>query len=68
MPDEITWKSSRHKSIVDLSLASEGSSNNLIRCTLWDNEYGSDHRAIVTEFDISEERGQLDPRLMVRHA
>jgi len=68
MPDEITWESSRHKSIVDLSRASEGLSNNLIRCTLWDNEYGSDYRAIVTEFDITEERGQPEPRLMVRHA
>ena len=65
---EITFERKEHKSTIDLSLASLWLSDNLIRCTIWLTEYGSDHRAIMTEFDVSEETELQEARLLIKHA
>ncbi|TKA44234.1 hypothetical protein B0A49_13576, partial [Cryomyces minteri] len=67
-PGVITFQRSRFRSTIDLSLASQWLASNLVRCTLWGNEYGSDHRAVLTEFDITEEAEQTEARLLVKHA
>ena len=43
-----TWERNEQKSTIDLTMASEKLSEDMIKCKIWDNEYGSDHRAIHT--------------------
>ena len=44
----VTWESNEQKSTIDLIMASERLAEDMIKCKVWDNEYGSDHRAIHT--------------------
>jgi hypothetical protein len=44
----VTWERNEQKSTIDLTMASEKLSEDMIKCKIWDNEYGSDHRAIHT--------------------
>jgi exonuclease III len=44
----VTWERNEQKSIIDLIMASEKLSEDMIKCKIWDTEYGSDHRAIHT--------------------
>ena len=68
LPGEITFERSGLKSTIDLSLASTRLAESLLQCTIWPNEYGSDHRAVVTEFDVDEETVPQEARLLLKHA
>lgn len=68
MPGEVTFERVGFESTIDLSLASPRLLDSLVRCTLWPTKYGSDHRAVLTEFSISEETGPQEARLRLKHA
>ena len=44
----VTWERHEQKSTIDLTMASEKLSEDMIKCKIWANEYGSDHRATHT--------------------
>ena len=67
-PGVVTFQKGRAETTIDLSLASPWLAGNMLRCTTWHDNYGSDHEAILTEFDVVEEMEQLEPRLLIKHA
>lgn len=68
LPGEATFERAGLESTIDLSLASTRLADSLVRCTLWPTEYGSDHRAVFTEFDVSEDTAPQEARLLIKHA
>jgi ribonuclease HI len=48
-----TWQRGELKTTIDLTLASNELTQELIKCKVHGTEHGSDHRAIETTFDIS---------------
>jgi ribonuclease HI len=51
-----TWERGEWKSTIDLIMASERLSEDTIKCKIWDNEYGSDHRAIHTAISMDQDQ------------
>jgi hypothetical protein len=47
---------SEWKSTIDLVMASERLSEDTTKCKIWDNEYGSDHRAIHTAISMDQDQ------------
>lgn len=52
----ITYECVRGKLTIDLMLATTGLAEDLVKCLLWEHEYGSDHRAIATRFSMDVDR------------
>jgi len=51
-----------------LSLATTRLADERIRCTLWPEEYGSDHRHIHTTYSVRTWEGATEPKLMLKEA
>jgi len=47
-----TWQQRNRESIVDLMLASEKLATSMVKCAIHTTEYGSDHKAIETTFNV----------------
>lgn len=63
-----TWKGGNHESTVDLVLASESLTSNLIKCGTHDTDHGSDHRTIETVFGMEVPEQQHQERLLFKNA
>ena len=55
-------------STIDLILTTPGLASELAKCSLWEHEYGSDHRAIRTSFCIDVGRQDTQERLLFKNA
>jgi len=64
----ITYECVRGKSTIDLMLATTGLAEDLVKCSLWEHEYGSDHRAIATRFSMNVVREERQERLLLKNA
>jgi hypothetical protein len=65
----VTWQSSRgHQSTIDLTLASAGLTERLLKCTTDDTAHGSDHLAIDIEFDLALSESREAERKLWKHA
>lgn len=64
----ITYECVIGKSTIDLLLATTGLDEDLVRCSLWEHEYGSDHRAITTRFSMDMDREERQERLLLKNA
>jgi len=53
---------------IDLSLATTRLADERIRCTLWPEEYGSDHRHIHITYSVRTWEGATEPRLLLKEA
>ena len=56
------------ESTVDLTLASEELAAEMIRCTTYEIEHGSDHLAIESVFDIEPPVRAVEQKLFLRNA
>jgi ribonuclease HI len=56
----VTWEQRGQSSTIDLALATERPFDDRITCQALDDEYGSDHRAILSTISIEE--GQEEPQ------
>ena len=63
-----TWQQGDQESTIDLILASEELASSRIKCSLYGTEYGSDHKAIETTFDIEIPKPVTEPRLLFKNA
>ena len=63
-----TWQNHRSESTIDLALATEELSRDLITCKIHPTEHGSDHRAIETTFNIETPAQTTEPRLLLKNA
>jgi hypothetical protein len=63
-----TWQQGDQESTIDLILASEELASSTIQCRLHGTEYGSDHRAIKTVFDIETPSPVTELRLLFKNA
>ena len=59
-----TWQSGNRDSTIDLMLASKELAATVVKYDVHDTEYGSDHRAIETEFDVAPPERHVEPRLL----
>jgi hypothetical protein len=64
----VTYECVRGKSTIDLMLATSGLVEDLVRCSLWEQEYGSDYRAIQTRFSMEVDREERQERLVLKNA
>ena len=64
----ITYEGEVGQSTIDLILASDGLSDDVMQCDIYGEEHGSDHRAIQTSFNIRPPEKRLGSRLLLRHA
>lgn len=55
-------------STIDLMLATPGLESDLAKCSIWEQEYGSDHRAIHTSFWIDMDTPESQGRLLLKNA
>ena len=55
-------------STIDLILTTPGLANELAKCSVWEHEYGSDHRAIQTCIQMDIERQETQERLLFKNA
>lgn len=55
-------------STIDLMLTTPGLASELAKCSLWEHEYGSDHRAIQTSFCIDVESREMPERFLFKNA
>ena len=53
-------------STIDLSMASSRLFDDLLRCSIWPTEYGSDHRVIESQFDLDLYDSTNEPRRLFR--
>ena len=67
-PGVATFQKGRSETTIDLSLASPWLASNMLRCTVWQDNYGSDHETILTEFNVTEEAERPEARLLIKHA
>ena len=63
-----TWQSGEHETTIDLTLASEGLSDAMLKCGIHQTEHGADHRAIDTVIDISTPASIQQERLLLKNA
>lgn len=63
-----TWQEGDRESTIDLVLASEELAATVLNCRIHGTEYGSDHRAIETEFDVAPPERHIEPRLLWKNA
>jgi exonuclease III len=63
-----TWHRNGQSSTIDLVLAGNALTNDLISCQTHPTEHGSDHRAIETIFDIEMPPREVTPRLLLKNA
>ncbi|KAM3543691.1 hypothetical protein ARSEF1564_003451, partial [Beauveria bassiana] len=63
-----TWQGGEHESTVDLVLASEGLTQNLVSCRTCTMEHGSDHRTIETIFETVTAEAHQQERLLLKNA
>lgn len=63
-----TWQGHDKESTIDLMLTLSELADDMVRCAIYPTEYGSDHRAIQTVFDIDLPERDLTPRLMFKNA
>ena len=63
-----TWQQGDQESTIELILASEELASSTVQCRLHGTEYGSDHRAIKTTFDIETPSPSTEPRLLFKNA
>ena len=54
----VTWERNEQRSTIDLVMASERLYEDRITCKTWDNEYGSDHRAVHTALSMEQDQEQ----------
>ncbi|KAF9728557.1 zinc knuckle [Paraphaeosphaeria minitans] len=54
-------------STIDLMLATPELAGDLVKCSIWEHEYGSDHRAIQTRFCIDVGRQERQERLLFKN-
>jgi hypothetical protein len=64
----ITYEGEVGQSTIDLVLASDGLSEDVMQCDIYGEEHGSDHRAIQTSFNIRPPERRMGSRLLLRHA
>ena len=64
----ITYGDALRQSTIDLMMVSDGLSDDVVRCEVYAEEHGSDHRAIQTSFNLLRPEMELRPRLLLRHA
>jgi hypothetical protein len=63
-----TWQSATHATTIDLMLASQELASDVLKCKIHDTEHGSDHRAIMTSFDVEVPDHATQPRLLFKNA
>jgi exonuclease III len=63
-----TWARNEQESTIDLVFASQDLAATLVKCAVHEVEHGSDHRAIITIFDIETPERQLLQRLLYKNA
>ena len=63
-----TWRRGEYETTIDLVLASEELAASTIKCSIYGTEYGSDHRAIETAFDVSVPAPRPQERLLLKNA
>ena len=56
------------KSTIDLILTIPKLANELAKCSVWEHEYRSDHRAIRTCIRMDIEKQEMQERLLLRNA
>jgi Endonuclease-reverse transcriptase len=65
----ITYEGKDHQqSTIDLTLTSSLLAEDHLRCGVYPQEHGSDHRAIEAWFNIARPEQTFKPRLLFRHA
>jgi len=65
----VTWQSSRgYQSTIDLTLASAGLTERLLKCATDETAHGSDHLAIDIEFDLALNESREAERKLWKHA
>ena len=64
----ITYEGAVGQSTIDLILASDDLTDDVMQCDIYGEEHGSDHRAIRTSLNIRRPERTLRSRLLVRHA
>jgi hypothetical protein len=55
-------------STIDLMMATPGLTSELAKCSVWEHEYGSDHRAIQTSFWMDVDKQESQERLLFKNA
>ena len=63
-----TWQNRDHETTIDLTLASEGLSDAMLKCAIHQTDHGADHRAIDTVIDISVPTPIQEDRLLLKNA
>ena len=63
-----TWQNGDHETTIDLTLASEGLSDAMLKCAIHQTDHGADHRAIDTVIDISVPTPIQEDRLLLKNA
>ena len=63
-----TWQNGDHETTIDLTLASEGLSDAMLKCTIHQTDHGADHQAIDTVIDISVPTPIQEDRLLLKNA
>lgn len=63
-----TWKGGDYETTVDLVLASEALTDDLLKCGTHDTEHGSDHRTIETVFETEIPEQKPPERLLFKNA
>lgn len=63
-----TWENSEHSSTIDLILVSAEFAEEMVACGIHPTEYGSDHRAIRTEFDLGAPERRTGERRLFKNA
>src|ERR1700761_1124259 len=63
-----TWQGGPYETTIDLVLASEELTASTVKCAIYGNEHGSDHRAIETIFDVSVPMPKRQERLLLKNA
>jgi endonuclease/exonuclease/phosphatase family metal-dependent hydrolase len=51
---------------IDLSMASTKLFEDMVKCTIWPTEYGSDHKAVESQFDLNLYDSTNEPRRLFR--
>jgi hypothetical protein len=64
----VTFEKGQTRSTIDLFMATERLVDEVVSCRLWEHEYGSDHRAILAEFDTDITTIEPQERLLFKHA
>lgn len=63
-----TWQGPRSETTIDLVLASAEMADDIVRCATHPTEHGSDHRAIVTSFDVATPEREDSLRPLFKNA